>query len=150
MGHEGFAVVLADVALRVEPGLAPEVTGELAAVSVLNNNDILLPKDPADLSGVEGNDPPDLKLIGHDAFFAGEFLEGFENHTISGAPTNQRDGSVFGADEFRRGDVVDGCLHLAAAFFDHHPPLVRVSELIADDRAVFVVLVSGRGEDVTW
>src|SRR2546429_8732985 len=107
MGHEGFAVVLADVALGVEAGLAPQVTGELAAVGVLNNNDILLPKDPADLSGVEGNDPFYLKLVGHDAFFAGEFLDGFANHALGRAPADQGDRGVFGAKKFWRSNVVN-------------------------------------------
>ena len=39
--HEWFAVVLADVAVRVEAGLAPEIAGELAAVVVLDDDDIL-------------------------------------------------------------------------------------------------------------
>src|SRR5438046_1794655 len=149
MGHERFAVVLADVTLGVEPGLASEVTGELAAVGVLNNNDILLPKDPADLSGMEGNDPSYLKLIGHDAFFAGEFLDGFANHALGRTPADQGDGSVLGSEKFWRSDVVDRSLHFAATFLDHHPALVRVGELIADDRAVFVVLIRGGSENVT-
>src|SRR5881394_4421423 len=149
MRHEGFAVVLADVTLRVEAGLASEISGELAAVGVLNNNDILLPKDPADLRGVEGNDPPDLKLVGHNAFFAGEFLDGFANYALGRTPADQRDSGVLGTEKLWRGDVVDRSLHFAPTFLDHHPALVRVGEFIADDRAIFVVLVRGRGEDVT-
>src|SRR5438067_2279840 len=148
MGHEWFAVVLADVTLGVEAGLAPEISGELAAVGVLNHNDILLPKDPADLSGVEGNDPFYLKVVGHDAFFAGEFLDGFTNHALGRAPADENDGGVLGTEKFWRGDVVDRRLHFAAAFLDHHPALVRVGEFIADDRAIFVVFVRGGGEDV--
>src|SRR2546421_13077690 len=101
MGHEGFAVVLANVTLSVEAGLAPEIAGELAAVGVLDNDDILLPKDPADLSGVEGNDPFYLKLVGHDAFFAGKFLDGFANHALGRTPADQRDGGGFRAKQFR-------------------------------------------------
>ena len=63
-------------------------------------------------------------------------------------PSDQRDGGVFGADELRRGDVVDRALHLARAFLDHHAALVRVGEFIADERAVFVMLVRGGREDV--
>src|SRR6476659_2544097 len=148
MGHEGFAVVFADVAVRVEPVLAPEIAGELASVSVLNHNDVLLPKDPADLSGVEGNNPFYLKLIGHDAFFAGEFLDGFADHALGRTPADQGNRGVFRAEKFRRRDIVDRRLHFATAFLDHNPALVRVGEFIADDRAVFVVLVGGGGEDV--
>ena len=39
--HERFAVVLADVAVRVEAGLAAEIAGELAAVVVLDDDDVL-------------------------------------------------------------------------------------------------------------
>src|SRR5437764_7476774 len=109
MGHEGFAVVLADVTLGVEPGLAPEIAGELAAVSVLNNDDILLPKDPADLSGVEGNDPFYLKVVGHDAFFAGEFLDGFANHALGRAPADNVTAAFSGPKSF------DGAISLIAA-----------------------------------
>src|SRR5437764_939939 len=111
MGHERFAVVLADVALRVEAGLAPEVAGELAAVGVLDDDDILLPKDPADLSGVEGDDPFYLKLVGYDAFFAGEFLDGLANNTLGRTPTDQGNGGVLGPEEFRRRNIVDRRLH---------------------------------------
>src|SRR5438477_5061578 len=149
MRHERFAIVLADVALREEPSLAPEVTGELAAVGVLNNNDILLPKDAADLSGVERNNPLYLKLVGHDSFFAGEFFYRFADHAVGRTPPDQRDGRVFGAEKLRRGDIVDRSLHFAATFLDHHTALVRVREFIADERAVFVVLVRGSDEDVT-
>src|SRR6476469_7748830 len=97
MGHERFAVVFADVALGIEPGLAPEIAGELAAVGVLDHNDILLPKDPADLIGVEGNNPFYLKLVSHDAFFAGEFFDGFANHAFGGTPADQCDGGIFGS-----------------------------------------------------
>src|ERR1700674_3103536 len=146
MGHEGFAVVLADVTVGIEAGLAPEVTGELAAVGVLYDDDMLaLQKNAADLSSVEWNDPSDLKVIGHDPFLAGEFLDGFENHAVGRSPPDQRDGGVFRADEFWRSDVVDRSLHLASAFLDHHPAFVRVGEFIADNRAVFVVLVGGGG-----
>src|SRR5437588_3920357 len=107
MGHERFPVVLADVTLRVESGLAPEIAGELAAVGVLNHNHILLPKDPADLRGVEGNDPSNLKLIGHDAFFAGELLDGFANHALGRTPANQGNGGILGTEKFWRRDVVD-------------------------------------------
>src|SRR5437764_2763357 len=128
MGHEGFAGVLADVTLGVEPGLAPEIAGELAAVSVLNHDDILLPKDPADLSGVEGNDPFYLKVVGHDAFFAGEFLDGFTNHALGRAPADESDSGILGTEKFWRRYVVDRRLHFPATFFDHHPALVRVGE----------------------
>src|SRR5437870_11081719 len=39
--HERLAVVLADVTVRIETGFAPEITGELAALIVLNQDDDL-------------------------------------------------------------------------------------------------------------
>src|SRR2546430_9693201 len=124
MGHERFAVVLANVALGVESGLAPEIAGKLAAVGVLNHNDVLLPKDPADLGGVEGNDPFYLKVVGHDAFFAGKFLEGFANHALGRTPADESDSGVLGTEKFWRSNVVDRRLHFASAFLDHHLTLV--------------------------
>src|SRR5438552_9951874 len=143
MRHERFAVVLADVTLRIEAGLASEITGELAAVSVLNHNDILLPEDAADLSGVEWNNPFYLKMIGHDSFFSGELFYRFADHAVGRTPPDQCNSSVFGSEKFWRGDVVDRALHFTGAFFHHHPALVRVGKFIADERAVFVVLVRG-------
>src|SRR5207253_11056496 len=91
----------------------------------------------------------DLELIGHASCRAGAFFYGFANHAVRGTPPYQRDGGVFGAEKFRRGDVVDRSLHFAAAFLDHHPALVRVGEFITDQCAVFVVLVGGGSKDVT-
>src|SRR2546428_1997953 len=130
MRHERFAVVLADVALRVEAGLAPEVSGELAAVSVLNNNDILLPEDAADLGGVKRHDPFYLKLIGDDSFLAGEFFYRFANHAVGRTPPDQRNGGVFRPEELWRGDGGDRALHFASAVLDHHAGPVRVGEFI--------------------
>jgi len=39
--HERFAVVLADVTMRIETGFAPEITCELATLIVLNQDHIL-------------------------------------------------------------------------------------------------------------
>src|SRR5204863_9200166 len=119
MRHEWFAVVLANVTGRVETGLASEIAGELAAIAVLDDDDMLAPrKDAGDLSGVEWNNPLDVKVIGHNSFLASELLDGFENHAVRRTPSNQSDRSVFGTDEFWRSNVVDRSLHLAPAFFD--------------------------------
>src|SRR4051812_5597927 len=100
MRHERFAVVLTDVAGCVEAGLAPEITRELAAIAVLDDDDMFAPrKDAGDLGGVEWDNPLDVKLIGHNSFLAGELLDGFENHAVRRAPSNQSDRSVFGTDE---------------------------------------------------
>src|SRR6202011_6001098 len=108
MWHERFAVVLANVAVRVEAGLAPEITGELTAVGVLYDDNMLaLREDATDLGSVERNNPFDLKMIGHDALFAGEFLNGFANHAVGRTPADQRDGGILRPDEFWLGDIVD-------------------------------------------
>src|SRR6476660_5559241 len=47
--HERFTVVLANVTVRGKTGFAPEITGELAALIVLNHDDILTaPENGAD------------------------------------------------------------------------------------------------------
>src|SRR5206468_6823215 len=48
--HERLAVVLADVTVRIETSFAPQITGELAALIVLNQDHILTaPENGADL-----------------------------------------------------------------------------------------------------
>src|SRR5438132_1332488 len=83
MRHKWFAIVLANVPVRVEAGFGAKVTGELAAIVVFHNNDFLAArKDAADLGGVDRDDPLDVKLIRHDAFFSREFLDGLANHAL--------------------------------------------------------------------
>jgi len=79
--HERFAVVLADVAVPGEASFAPKIAGELAALIVLNHDDILTaPENGADFRRVQRHDPFDGELIGHDAFFAREFFYRFVDH----------------------------------------------------------------------
>src|SRR5882724_1170934 len=118
--HKRFAVVLADVTLRSETGFAPEITGELAALIVLNYDDILTaPENGADLRRVQRHNPFDGELIGHDAFFARQFFHRFPDYARGRAPTYQRDISLLWTNEFRRRDVVDRALHFAGAFLHH-------------------------------
>src|SRR6266545_6575979 len=85
--HERLAVVFANVAMGVEARLAAQVAGELAAVIVFDDDDLLaLRKDAADLGGMKRDNPLDVKLIGHDAFFTGQLLDGFENDALGRAP----------------------------------------------------------------
>src|ERR1700720_684933 len=75
---ERFAVVLADVTVCSETGFAPKITGELAALIVLNQDHILAaPENGADLRRVQRHDPPNGELIGNYAFFAGQFFRRF-------------------------------------------------------------------------
>src|SRR5437762_13329059 len=73
--HERLAVVLAYVTARIEPGFAPEITGELAALIVLNQNYILAaPEYGADLGRVPWHVSFIGELLGHDTFFARQFF----------------------------------------------------------------------------
>src|SRR5437867_4078847 len=111
MRHERFAVVFANVAVRTEAGLAAQVTSELATVIVLDHDDFpAVRKNAADFAGVERDHPLDLKLVGHDAFLAGEFLDRFANHTFGRAPTDECNGGILGADQPGWRDLVDDAL----------------------------------------
>src|SRR5262245_38958382 len=115
--HEWLAVVLADVTVPREAGFAPEITGELATVIVLNHYDILTArKNGADFRRMQRHNPFNGELIGHDAFFACEFFHRFPDYARGRAPTHQRDISVLRTNQFRRRDVVDRALHFAGAF----------------------------------
>src|SRR5215471_10071385 len=79
--HERLAVVLADVTVRGETGFAPEITGELAALIVLNDDHILTaPENGADLRRVQRHNPFNGELIGYDAFFARKFFHRFPDY----------------------------------------------------------------------
>src|SRR5262249_4149050 len=148
--HERFAVVLAYVTVRGKTGFASEITGELATLIVLNNDDILTaPENSADFRHVQRHNPFDGELIGYDAFFAREFFYRFADYACGRAPTPQRDVGLLRANEFRRHNVVDCALHFARAFLHHHPPLLWIGEFITDERAVLIVLVRRGGENVT-
>src|SRR5215475_10345699 len=103
MRHERLAVVLADVTVRRETGFAPEITGELAALIVLNNDDILTaPENGADFRRVERHNPFNGELIGYDALFAREYFYRFPDYPGSRAPTDQRDIVLLRTNERRR------------------------------------------------
>src|SRR5207247_11202648 len=69
--HERLAVVLADVTVRGETGFAPEITGKLATLIVLNQDDILAASENGtDFHRVQWHNPFNGELIGPHAFFA--------------------------------------------------------------------------------
>src|SRR5437870_11678821 len=81
VGHERLAVVLADVTVRRETGFAPEITGELAALIVLDQDHVLTaPENGADLRRVQWHNPFNGELIGHDAFFTRQFFHRFADY----------------------------------------------------------------------
>src|SRR2546428_13554281 len=80
--HERPAVVLADETARGETGFAPEITGELATLIVLNQDDILTaPENGADLRRLQRHNPFDGAPIGHNALFASQLFYRFPDST---------------------------------------------------------------------
>ena len=72
VGHEGFAIVFADVAVGDEAGFAAQVAGELAAEVVLDDDGVLrVAEDVDDGVAVERDEPADGQLVGGDALRRG-------------------------------------------------------------------------------
>jgi len=112
MRHERLAIVLANVTVRREAGFAPEITGELAALIILDQDHVFAaPENGADLRGVQGYNPFNGELIGHDAFFTRQFFHRFPDYARGRAPTHQRDVGFLLTNELRRRDVLDRALH---------------------------------------
>src|SRR5229473_2330158 len=82
VGHEGFPIVLSDMPVRHEAGLAAQVAGKLAAVVVLDNN--RMPRAFEDVENrvsVQRHEPANLELIGRNALL-GEDLAGLLDHSL--------------------------------------------------------------------
>src|SRR5262249_60917764 len=102
MRHEWFTVVLADISVRSNAGLAPKIPRKLSTLVILDYDDSFAPgKQTADLVRVQRENPFDRQLIGHDPFFARESLDGLTNYTFSGAPSHQGYLGVLGTDQLR-------------------------------------------------
>src|SRR5258708_38397539 len=81
VGHERFPVVLSDIPVRYEAGLAAQVAGELAAVVVLHNN--RMPRafeDVLNRVAVQRYEPANLELIGRNALLGAD-LAGLLDHS---------------------------------------------------------------------
>ena len=92
MRHEGFAIILADVAVGDDAGLGAQVTGKLAAVVVLDNDELLtLGNCRRDRFAMEWNHPFNLQMVRGDAFFVRQLLHRLANDSLGGAPTEQGD-----------------------------------------------------------
>src|SRR5260370_3395287 len=75
--HEGFAVVLANVAVWHKAGFASQVARKLAAVVVLHDDGLArVPQNLQNRIAMQRHDPADLQLIGRDSFLI-EDLAGF-------------------------------------------------------------------------
>src|SRR5215469_14567527 len=69
VGHEWLAIVLSDVAIRYETGLASQIARELPAVVVFNDDRVFrILEDLENLITVQGHEPPHLQLIRCNAF----------------------------------------------------------------------------------
>ncbi len=67
MGHERFAVVLANMAVDVEPGHAAQIPVELSGIVVLDDDRPLgAGQRVGHRLGVERNDPFDRQVVGGD------------------------------------------------------------------------------------
>ena len=72
-----------------------------------------------------------------------EDLAGFLDHAFGGAPADQRDVGIARAPQhWRRNRGLDAG-NFAHALFHHGAALRRVGEFVADQDAVFIVLVAG-------
>jgi hypothetical protein len=68
VGHEWFPIVLSDVAVRYEAGLATQVTGEPTAVVVLHDDRMArIFENVENRVAVQRDQPSDLKLIRRNA-----------------------------------------------------------------------------------
>src|SRR2546430_1534208 len=71
---ERLAVVFADEAVTSNAGLGTEMPGKLAAFVVLDNdNPFALAQNIHRLLGLEGNQNPELQVVGRDAFLVESF-----------------------------------------------------------------------------
>src|ERR1019366_9231602 len=88
--EERLAVVLADVSVGHEAGLAAEVARELSAVIVLDDDGVFgLAEDVDDGVAMQRNEPADGQVVDRDAGLA-EQLAGLVYDTIGRAPADER------------------------------------------------------------
>ena len=97
-----------------------------------------------DRFAVQRHDPFDLQMIGGDAFFVCQLLHRLADDPFGRAPAHQRHLRVLGAPTASAASSsgrID--FHLAHALFMHRLALVRVGVLVADQHAVFIMIVGG-------
>ena len=148
MRHERLAVVLADVTVGGDAGLAPQVAVELSRVVVFDDEGLPRPrKRLGDGLGVERQDPLDGEPV--DLHAVGlELFHRLRDDAGRGTPTHQRDLRVLVPFDFGSGDPREVVVQLAGALFDHLAALDRVRELVRDEDAFLVVLVGGDHVDM--
>ena len=146
--HERLAVILADVAVGVKAGLRAQVTRKLAAVIVLDDDARAWTVESMRLisSAWKGTSHLIWSWFATMPSSAASFSTASRiTPWVEPQPTSVT--AAFSGPNSRGGNELrQGGLHLAPALLDHHPPLVRVGELVADQRAVLIVLVGGRDE----
>src|SRR5579859_2778850 len=145
VGHEGFAVVLADVPVGNEAGFAAQVAGKLSAVVVLHNDGVARVAQNVENSiAVQRNEPAYLQVIGRDALLAQQFA-GLFDYALGRAPADQGDIGIGRPLQLGWWDRGRDALHLAHALFHHGAALDGVGVLVADQHAIFIVLIGGGG-----
>src|SRR5712691_2290055 len=146
--HEGFAVVLADVAVGHEAGFAAEVARKLAAVIILHDDGVpRVFQNFENCIAMQGHQPADLQLIGGNSLLI-ENLAGFLDHTFRGTPADQCNIGFARPPQHRRRNGSLNADDFAHALFHHRASLDRIGEFVANQYAVFHVFVGGGGVDV--
>ena len=149
VGHEWFPVVLSDVPIGHEAGLAAQVPGELAAVVVLHDDRVPgVSEDVKNCIAVERHEPTDLELICGNAFLSKNLTSLFD-HTFRRAPADQRDISVTRTPQHRRRHRSFNAGNFPHALFHHGAALGRVREFVTDQDAIFIVFIAGGSVGIT-
>src|ERR1700687_2511413 len=146
--HEGFAVVLANVAAGHKAGFAAQVARKLPAVVVLHDDGALrVFQDFENGFAMQRHEPADLQLIGGDALLIEEFTS-LLDHSFRRTPANQGHiGIAWARERGRRNGGLNTC-DLAHTLFHHGPALDWIGELVANYYAVFLVFICSHRVDV--
>ena len=142
MRHEGLSVIFANVPVGDKAGLAAQIAGELPTVVVLDNDGVARAlQQVEDRVPMQRDEPSYRQMIGGDTRLP-QKLAGLVNHPVGRAPADQCDVRVGRTLELRRWDRGRNAIHLAHALFHHGAALDGVRVFVADQHAVFIVLVA--------
>src|ERR1051326_3006762 len=89
---------------------------------------------------MEWYEPPDLKLVCGDATSVQNF-QGFAKDAVGRTPANQCNRRSRFADEYRGSDCGLDAGDFPLALFHHCAPFEWVCKFVADEHAVFIVLI---------
>src|SRR5229473_7482017 len=137
--HEGFAVVLADVAVWHKAGFAAQVARKLAAIVVLHDDGVArVFQNFENRVAMQRYEPTDLQLIRRDPFII-EDLAGFLDYTLRRTPADQGNIGVARTRQRWRRHCGLHPGHLEPAALHHHTEHDRIGEDVADQHAVLHV-----------